>query len=215
MMFRPSMYLQSAGNTSRRGIASDMDLAKGYLSRYVHGQPPDPGDIPTIVKASDRHGFPDAISYGNMWILSPKLFAFFQEANGSAWPLRVCDITFRVKSGEEFPFLFLWGPPRFHCYNHDRKTYPHGKRPIARRDEVRWVESLGGDLSPQGRTMWPHRDGDPHFWEDFGEIEGDLLWGGDYREKYVSDALWERLNDAFPKVFQARRIAERDLSGSH
>ncbi len=84
--------------------------------------------------------------------------------------------------------MFIWGPPRFHRFNHDRRTYPHGKKPSHRQDQYCWVETLSGDMTPSGRTMRPHRPCDPHFWEDAGSFEGDTLWsGGGLHEKFVSD----------------------------
>jgi hypothetical protein len=215
MMIYPMMRLSPKGISTPEAIDSDLSTTSDYTARYLKGSPPDRGDIPRIVKTTWHNRFPDAIGHGLFWIFSRKLLDFIAEANGSQWPLRACEINFAIKSGQELPFMFLYGPPRFHRYNHDVQTYPLAKKELrGREDSVRWVKNLSGDLTPAGRSMRPFRHGEPHFWEDEGVIEGDTLWsGGSWGagEKYVSDSFWNVLNKEFPQIFGARHITEKQL----
>jgi hypothetical protein len=209
MMIYPNVLLNSHEYKSRSNINSNLNLARGYWGRYLNGESPQQGDVPQAIIVSDRYGFPDAIGFQDYWFLLPKLFEFFSRANGSEWPLRACDIVLRTKAAAEAKYCFLWGPPRFHRYNHDPQTYPHPKRPSQRNDGVIWARMIGGD---SGRTMRPPRDGDPHFWEDAGAIVGDTIWGGgELRWKYVSDKCWKELQAAFPDAFRTRPIPEKEL----
>ena len=204
------MALQPKGRSNKRGINSDLVLRHPFAERYRKGLPLEPGDIPPVVNISGRHGFPDAMGCGCYWVLSPRLLEFFRDANGPQWPLDACEIRLVSKSIGEASYMFLYGPPRCHRYNHDQQTYPMGKEPIQRDDNVRWVRYMGGGVDVYGHSMRPSRPGDPQFWEDPGVIEGDTLWaGGDLASKYVSDSLWESLNKEFPKMFHAAHVGEK------
>jgi hypothetical protein len=213
MMIYPNVLLNQPGYKTNTGINSNFKLAQGFFERYVKGESPLSGDIPEIINVSDRYGFPDAIGFGQFWFLSPNFFDFLNQSNGPNWPLRACDIVLRTKAGAEAKYCFLWGPPRFHRYNHDPQTYPHPKMPSQRNDGVIWARMLGGD--PR-RTMRPPQDGDPKFWEDGGAIVGDTIWGGGANHwKYVTDAFWKDLQAAFPAAFRKPQpIAEKEIPTS-
>jgi hypothetical protein len=212
MMIYSDMALQPKGARNKRGINSDLVLRYPFAERYQKGLPPEPGDIPTLVNISGRHGFPDAMSCGGFWVLSPRLLQFIRDANGPQWPLQACEITLASKSIGESSYRFLYGPPRCHRYNHDRQTYPTAKEPIKRDDDLRWVKHLGRGVNAHGHFIRPYRPGDPNFWEDPGVKEGDTLWAGaDLIFKFVSDPVWELLNQEFPNIFRARHIDEKEI----
>jgi hypothetical protein len=214
MWIRPEKILAPKGlkfNNSYT-VNSNLILDTEYAIRYRNQAPQISGAIPSEIRTNWNREIPDSIFFGETWFLSNSLLDFFQKENGLHWPIEAQLVQFVRKNNPLFEMYILTKIPRFHRFDHlDPNTYNNHITDLKQTDGPRWLRYLNGDLSPNGRAMIPFENGNPHFWEDPGVLEGDTYWSGDgmNQDKYVSDALWELLTAKFPKAFSSRYINER------